>query len=315
MLRFCARRLAGSVVTLLVGSFLIFGSLYLVPGNPATYLAHGRASPAQLAALDREYGLNKPFFTRYVDWLGDLLHGNLGRSLQYHEPVSTLIGARAGVTATLVVYAAVLILVGGLGLGLLAALRRGSLVDRTILTGTSAAIATPAFVTVVLLLAIFAVDLRWFPALGDGSGVGDRIWHLTLPAVGLALSAVGLIARTARSAFIDSLRREHVEVARSRGIPERQVVRRHVVRNSLGPVATVSGLVVATLLVSTTVVESAFGINGIGSLLDSSVQTLDFPVIQAISLLVICVFLVCNTLVDLLYPLIDPRVASWRSHG
>jgi peptide/nickel transport system permease protein len=315
MLRFCARRLGGSLVTLLISSLLIFGSLYLVPGDPAVYLAHGRVTPPQLAALRREYGLDQPFFERYVHWLFGLVHGNFGESLQYHEPAARLIGSRLAVTGTLVAYAAVLIIVAGLALGLIGALRRGSIVDRGVLLFSSAATAAPAFLTVVLLLAVFSVDLHWFPALGAGQGVGDRLWHLTLPAVGLALSAVGLITRVSRTAFLDSLRREHVEVARSRGLPEGSVIRRHVVRNSLGPVATMTGLVVASLVVSTTVVESAFGISGIGSLLDSSVQTLDYPVIQAISLVVVLVFLVCNTAVDLLYPFIDPRLAGWRERA
>lgn len=312
MLFFILRRLGALVLTLFVSSMVIFGSLYLVPGDPAIYLAgSNKATPEQIDALRTEFNLDDPLLQRYVEWLGGVLHGDFGVSLQYREDVSHLLATRLTTSATLVVYAGALILVGGFVLGLVAALRRGS-VDRVILLGISAAVATPVFVTGVLLLAVFSVGLGWFPATGAGEGFLDRLWHLTLPAVALALSLTGAVARIARASFIDSLGRDHVTVARSRGVPERQVVRRHVVRNGFGPVATISGLVCAGLIVATTIVETAFGLSGIGSLLQSAVARQDFPVVQAIALLVVAAFLVCNTVVDVMYPFIDPRVASWR---
>lgn len=313
MVFFIGRRLGSFVLTMLVSSLAIFGSLYLVPGDPAIFLAGStKATPAQLDALRTTYHLDDPFLTRYLDWLGGALHGDFGQSLQYKEDVGHLLLTRLPTSGALIVYAGVLILVGGLVLGLVAALKRGA-TDRAILIGISAAVATPVFVSAVLMLAVFSVGLGWFPATGAGSGPLDRLWHLTLPATALALSLVGAVARVARASFVDSLSRDHVSVARSRGVPERQVIRRHVVRNALGPIATISGLVIAGLIVTTTIVESAFGINGIGSLLESSVGRQDFPVVQAISLIVVGAFLLCNLLVDLLYPLIDPRVASWRT--
>lgn len=312
MLWFIGKRLAALALTLWVSSVLIFGSLYLIPGDPAIFLAgSNKATPEQIDALRTEYHLDDPPVRRYLDWLGGALHGDFGQSLQYKESVGHLLESRLSTSLTLVVFAGVLILVGGFFLGLIAALKRG-VVDRAILVGVSAAVATPVFVTAVLLLAVFSVRLGWFPATGAGEGFWDRLWHLTLPAVALALSLIGAVARISRSSFVDSLGREHVTVARSRGVPERQVVRRHVVRNGLGPVATISGLVIAGLIVATTIVETAFGLSGIGSLLQTSVARQDYPVVQAISLLVVAAFLVCNTVVDLLYPFIDPRVASWR---
>lgn len=312
MLTFLVRRLGALALTLLVSSAAIFGSLYLVPGDPAVFLAGStKVTPQQLDALRIEHGLDQPPVERYVDWLGSALRGDFGQSLQYHESVGHLLAARLPTTGILVVYAGVLIGVVGLLLGLVSALKRG-FVDRILLVGTSAAVATPVFVVAVLLLAVFAVGLDWFPATGAGEGLIGRLWHLTLPAVALSLSLAGALARIARASFIEALGRDHVLVARSRGVPEPQVVRRHVVRNALGPIATIAGLLIAGLIVSTTIVETAFGLGGIGSLLQVSVARQDFPVVQAISLLVVAAFLICNTIVDVLYPFIDPRVASWR---
>ena len=312
MLLFIGRRLGALVLTLFVSSTVIFGSLYLVPGDPAIFLAgSNKATPEQIDALRTEFSLDDPPIQRYLDWLGGVIHGDFGQSLQYREDVTHLLVTRLPTSATLVVYAGCLILVGGLLLGLVAALKRG-VVDRVILVGISAAVATPVFVTAVLLLYVFSVQLGWFPATGAGEGFFDRLWHLTLPSLALALALIGAVARIARSSFVDSMSRDYVTVARSRGVPGRQVVGRHIVRNALGPIATISGLVIAGLIVATTIVETAFGLSGVGSLLQSAVSRQDYPVVQAISLLIVAAFLVCNTVVDILYPFIDPRVASWR---
>lgn len=315
MLAFILKRIGALALTLFVSSILIFGTMYLVPGDPAIFLAGSdKATPDQIEALRVAYNLDDPPAQRYIEWLGGAVQGDFGQSLQYRENVSHLLATRLPTTSLLVAYAGALILFGGLTLGLLGALRRG-VVDRVILLLVSAAVATPVFVSAVLLLAVFAVGLGWFPATGAGEGFADRLWHLTLPAFALALCLIGSVARIARASFIASIGCDHVAVARSRGVPERQVVRRHVVRNALGPIATVSGLVIAGLIVTTTIVETAFGLNGIGSLLQVSVARKDFPVVQAISLLVVATFLVSNTIVDVLYPFIDPRVASWRSRA
>jgi peptide/nickel transport system permease protein len=312
VLLFLFRRLGALALTLFISSVVIFGSLYLVPGDPAVFLAGStKVTPDQLDTLRTEHGLDRPPVERYLDWLGGVVHGDFGQSLQYHESVGHLLATRIPTTGLLVIYAGILVVAAGIAVGLVGALRRG-LVDRILLLGISASVATPVFVVAVLLLAVFAVGLGWFPATGSGEEFTDRLWHLTLPAFALALSLAGALARIARASFVEALGRDHVLVARSRGVRESQVVRRHVVRNAMGPVATVSGLILAGLIVSTTIVESAFGLNGIGSLLQTSVARQDFPVVQAISLLVVATFLVCNTVVDVLYPFIDPRVASWR---
>lgn len=304
-------RLAGMVATLLVTSFAVFGSLYLAPGDPETFLMRGHpATPETLAAIRAQYHLNDPFLVQYLKWIGGICQGDFGRSVQFRQDVGALIASRLPTTLWLVGYAATLILIAGLVLGAVAALRPGT-VDRLVLIGTGIATGTPAFVAAVILISVFAVKLHWFPAFGGGSGFGGRISHLTLPAVALALTFAGLVARVTRSSMLAELGREHVEVARSRGVPGATVIRRHVVRNALGPISTVAGTVVAGLLVSTSIVETAFGVSGVGELLVNSVTVKDFPVVQAVTLLVVTAFVAVNALVDVLYPLIDPRV----THG
>ncbi|MFC5184495.1 ABC transporter permease [Actinomadura harenae] len=308
MALFLVKRLAGMVATLVATSLAVFGSLYLAPGDPATFLMKGRpVTPETLAAIRAQYHLDDSFAVQYAKWIGNVLTGDFGRSVQFRQDVGGLVASRLPTTLWLVAYAALLILVVGLAVGALAALRRGA-ADRIVLIGTGMANATPAFVAAIGLISLFSVKLHWFPAFGNGSGFGGRISHLTLPAIALALTFAGLLARVTRSAMLEELAREHVEVARSRGVPGAAVVRRHVLRNSLGPISTVTGTIVAGLLVSTSIVETAFGLSGVGQLLVSSVTVKDFPVVQAVSLLVVFAFVAANLLVDLLQPLIDPRV-------
>lgn len=308
MIAWLGRRVLGLAVVLLITSFLVFAALYVAPGSPESFLLQGKTvSPATIREIRAQYHLNDPFFVQYAKWLGGIVRGDFGRSLIFRQQVSGLVASRVPTTLWLTAYAAVLIIIGGIALGVVAALRPGA-VDRLVLVTTSAAVATPSFVAAVVLMTVFAVDLGWFPVFGSGSGVAGRISHLTLPAVALAVSWIGLLARVARSAMAEELAREHVQTARSRGLPERVVVRRHGLRNAMIPITTVSGLVVAGLISGAVVVENAFALNGLGSLLLQSVATKDFPVVQAISLILVAAFIVVNTLVDLLYAAIDPRV-------
>uniref|UniRef100_A0AAU2JLU0 ABC transporter permease n=1 Tax=Streptomyces sp. NBC_00049 TaxID=2903617 RepID=A0AAU2JLU0_9ACTN len=307
-LRFAVRRVAEMAATLLAASFVVFGAMYLAPGSPASFLLAGRsASPEALASINAQYHLDDPFLVRYLAWLGDVLHGDFGRSITYRTDVSRLLADRLPVTLLLITMALVVVVAVGLLLGRIAAVRGGA-TDSTILVTTTFAVGTPSFVAAVLLQGLFAVQLGWFPSSGAGEGFGDMLWHLTLPAIALALYLVGMLARVTRSAMLEALDSEHVTVARSRGVPERQVIRRHVFRNSLGTVLTTGGLIVSTLLVCTILVETAFSIGGIGQLLELSTTTKDFPTVQAISLIIVALFMIVNLLVDLLLPLVDPRV-------
>lgn len=220
--------------TLLTASFVVFGAMYLAPGSPASFLLAGRsASPEALAAINAQYHLDDPFLVRYLRWLGGVLQGDFGRSITYRTDVSRLLADRLPVTLLLITMALVLVVVVGLLLGRIAAVRGGA-TDSAILVTTTFAVGTPSFVAAVLLQGLFAVQLGWFPSSGAGDGLGDMLWHLTLPAIALALYLTGMLARVTRSAMLDALDSEHVTVARSRGVPERQVIRRHVLRNSSG---------------------------------------------------------------------------------
>ncbi|MFI6317086.1 ABC transporter permease [Nonomuraea sp. NPDC050556] len=306
--RFLLRRLLEAALTLVAASFLVFGAVHLAPGSPETFLLGGRAaSPQALAAIRAQYHLEDPFLLQYLKWGRGVLSGDLGRSMQYRGPVLELIQARLPSTLLLITMAAVLVVVLGVGLGRVAAVR-GGITDSVVLVGTSVALGTPSFVAAIGLLWVFSVQLGWFPTIGSGDGPVDMVYHLALPSVALALYWTGWLARVTRGAMRDQLGLDHVTVALSRGLRERLVIRRHVLRNALGPIVTVSGLTISGLVISTVLVEAAFGIGGLGALLESSVQVKDFPVVQAITLLVVALFTVTNLVVDLCYPLVDPRV-------
>jgi peptide/nickel transport system permease protein len=296
------------IVTLLVASIAIYGALYLAPGDPATLLAGGHVTPSVLASIARQEHLNQPLIVRYWDWLDGLLHGNLGESFLYREPVTSLLAGRVLNTVFLVAYASIIIIVGGVALGLLAALRRRLGIAITV--GTSIGLATPSFVAAIILITIFAVHLRWFPVFGAGTGFLGRLSHLTLPAVALAMSWLAYTAQLTRAAVREELGKEHVETAHSRGIKERHVVFRHVVRNAMIPITTVSGLTVAGLIAGDVVVEQAFGINGLGSFLVQSALDKDFASVQAVALILVAAFVVVNAIVDFWSLLLDPRLRA-----
>jgi peptide/nickel transport system permease protein len=308
--RFLVRRLAMLAGTLLVASFVIFGSVYVAPGSPLAALSGGRAlPPSSVQVLEQRYHLNAPFLTQYWYWLDNALHGNLGISITLRENVSTLIASRVWTTAGLVLYASVIIALIGIGLGVLAGLRPG-VVDTSSLVGTALTAAIPSFVAAIVLILLFAVRLRWFPALGNGSGLLSDVQHLTLPAIALALSSLAIVARVTRTSIREEADREHVQTAVSRGIPARQVIRRHILRNAAIPITTITGITVASLIAVAAVVETAFSLNGLGSYLVQAAQTKDLAVVQGISLVLVTGFVVVNLIVDMLYALLDPRVAA-----
>jgi peptide/nickel transport system permease protein len=303
-----ARHLLGLALTVWASTIVIFGALAAAPGSPIAFLSGGRTlSPQEKTALNAYYHLNDPLWQRYWDWLENVLRGNFGTSVAFHEPVTTVLAPRLVTTLFLVTYAGLIIVVVGIGLGIAAARSRRS-VDGAITAVTTVGLGTPAFVAAVGLTLVFAVHLGWFPVFGSGSGFLGRLQHLTLPAVALAIGGVALIARITRTAVRAELASEHVETARSRGFSEARTLRRHAVRNALIPVTTAAGLTIGALLAGTTVVETAFGVNGGGSLLVQSVQDKDFPVVQAACLLLVVSFAVINSGVDLLYSVIDPRI-------
>ncbi len=306
-----AGKLGGLLLTLFLASLLVFFSRFLVPGDPIRFLLRGRKpSPEAIVEVTAQYGLDLPPWQQYLRWIGGVLHGDFGRSLQFRQDVTTVLGDRLPVTLMLVVMAGAIIAVVGLVGGAVAALNKGRAADRGILIGLTVLGAIPSFVGSIVLISIFSVQLGWFPSFGSGSGFWDTAFHLVLPSIALAIVFIVLVGKVTRSAMVEQLNREHVEVAISRGVPRIAVVRRHVLRNALGPILTVSGPLVAGLIVASSIVEQAFGLSGIGSLLVGSVDRLDFPVVQAIVLLVVTAFVLVNAIIDILEPWIDPRSAA-----
>ena len=308
MIAFLGKRMAMLIATLLVASFAIYGALYLAPGSPIAALTGGRSVPPEvLAQLEERYNLNEPFLVRYWIWLTGVVHGDLGESIPLRQDVSTIIGQRIGVTLQLVMFSAAIIIIVGVGLGILGALGRGS-VDSGVLLVTTVSAALPAFAAAVLLQFVFGVTLGWFPVLGTGDGFLDQLKHLTLPAVALAATAVALVARVTRTSVRDELDKEHVQTAVSRGLPWREVVRRHVLRNAAIPITTVVGITIASLIALAAVVESAFGLNGLGAYLVQAALNKDFAIVQGISLVLVFAFVITNVIIDIPYAVLDPRV-------
>ncbi|WP_079053820.1 ABC transporter permease [Streptomyces graminilatus] len=308
--RFIARRTAMLVVTVLVASIVIYGALFIAPGDPATLLVGGGKppSPRVIEEIHRQYHLDDPFVQSYWRWLTGMLHGDAGQSLSYRDSVTHLITDRMGNTLFLVAYAALLIILPGVALGTLAALR-GGLGENLITVVTTTLMAVPTFVISVLLIWWLSVRWGWFPAYGSGVGFAGRIEHLTLPALALAASWLAYVAQVTQAAVRAELASEHVETARSRGIPERFVLRKHVLRNAAGPIFSVSGVAVAGLIAGASIVEQAFGVNGIGALLIQSAAKQDLAVVQTLALITVVVFVAVNTLVDVVTAALDHRVS------
>lgn len=311
---FVGRRLAALLGLLLVLSFAIFSLMYLAPGSPEQVLLGTRpASPELLASLRHQFHLDVPFLERYWLWLSDAVRFDLGSSARSGRAVTSMIGDRIGVTAFLAGYAFVVAVGAGVPLGVLAAVRRRTGVDRGVVGLTVVGVSAPAFVTGVVLLYLFAVTLGWFPSYGPGSGVADRFWHLTLPALALALTAVALVTKITRTAMVGVLEQDYVGFALARGVPLRRVLVRHALRNALVPIMTAAGAVVTILLTGTILVESTFSLPGLGGLLVDAVNDKDVPLLQGVVLLLAIVIVLVNLAIDILYTRVDPRIAYGRS--
>lgn len=305
MFRMVAGRLGGLLLTLLLASIVIFSAV-LVTGDPISTLAGGaKPTPELIAQIRADYRLDDPVWTRYWLWLTDALHGDFGRSFVYKTDVVSLIGPRFGVTLQLVLLTLALILVFGVGSGILAA-TRGRVVDRTVSILTSLGMALPTFVVAILLIWLFAKTLGWFPVFGEGDGFVDRLWHLVLPSVSLAVLFVAYISRITRAALVAQLYSEHVETATVRGIPRGRVFRIHVFRNAAPQILAISGTTVAGLFAASAIAEVAFGIGGVGSLLVEAAARADLPVVQVLSLILVAIFVVLNAVADIIAALIDP---------
>ncbi|WP_193241871.1 ABC transporter permease [Streptomyces phaeolivaceus] len=293
-------------VTVVISSFVIFMALSVAPGDPLATVTGSHPTPETRALLERQYGLDRPLIMQYLHWIGGVAQGDFGHSIAYRAPVWSLLAPRLGTSLFLVAYAGLLVIGFGLAAAVAGTIWRPLSSLLTVVSGICVSI--PAYVAASVLSIVFATGLGWFPTLGAGEGFTDRLWHLTLPAVALAIGWGAYLSQVARAALREQAGREHVETGVARGIPYLTVFRRHVVRNAAVPIVTVSALVVASLIVGSVVVEVAFGIDGIGSFFVRSVQTKDYASVEAISLFLVLLVVVLTTVLDLLHTVLDPRL-------
>jgi peptide/nickel transport system permease protein len=306
---FLARRVGALVGVLVVMSFVIFLFLYLAPGSAEqTLLGPRQLTPAAVADVRHEYHLDRPFIEQYVAWVEGAARFDFGRSILSNEPVTTVVRRRLGLSLELAALAFVFAFVVGVPLGVVAGSRRRTSADRALVGFSVVGISAPAFATGILLLYVFAVRLNWFPVFGQGSGLLGRLWHLTLPAIALGLTGMGLLLRLTRAGTAAAIEQDYVAFARARGISRRRVLQAYVLRNALVPIITASGLILAYLVAGAVLVEVTFALPGVGSLLVDSITSKDIPVVQGVAMLIAFVVVVINLFIDLLYLAADPRI-------
>lgn len=307
------RRIAALIPVLLGISLVAFLLLQLVPGDPALALLGPMARPENLAELRNALGLNEPIVVQYLRWLGRVLQGDLGTSIQLRTPVLPLLLERFANTLILTVAATIIATLIGVAAGVLSATRQFSLFDRVSMILALFGNSMPAFWLGLMAILIFSLHLGWFPASGMWPITGERnlltlLHHLTLPAFTLGIAAAAVTARITRSSMLDVIRQDYVRTARARGLRERTVVLGHALQNALLPVLTVVGVQFGFLLGGTVLTETVFSWPGIGLALYNAISMRDFPVVQGGVLLVATAFVLVNLTVDLLYAVIDPRI-------
>jgi peptide/nickel transport system permease protein len=309
------RRILTMIPLLLVVCFVVFLLLYLVPGDPAITLAGENASEEQIERTRERLGLNDPFVKQFGNWMSGVVVGDLGTSLYSTRSVLGSIGERLPVTAAVTFASMVVALVISIPVGLIAAARRGGLVDRFAMFLAGLGIAIPSFWLGTLLLLLFALNLNWFPAVGYsklGDGVGNWVRSLALPAITLGSSAAAETTRQLRSSMINALEQDYIRTARASGIRDRRILVKHALKNATIPVVTVIGFQVAFLLGGSVVVERVFALPGLGDLAINAVIQRDFPMVQGVVIVTAIIILMTNLVVDVIYAVLDPRVRLRR---
>jgi peptide/nickel transport system permease protein len=311
MLGYLLRRVLSAVPVMGVVALVVFLLLRLTPGDPAAVLAGDNATPAQLERIRASLGLNEPLYVQFVTWIGKLLHGDLGVSLISNVPVLKMIGQRVEPSISLAVATIILSVLVAVPLGVIAAWKQGTWIDRFVMGLSVLGFSVPVFVIGYVLMQIFAIDHRWLPVQGYKSifdGFGPFFQRLVLPTLSLSFIYVALIARMTRTSMLDVLGEDYVRTARAKGIGEIPVLFRHALRNAAVPVITVIGTGFALLISGVVVTESVFNIPGIGRLTVDAVLARDYPVIQAMILLTSLLYVSINLTIDVAYTLLDPRI-------
>jgi len=312
MMGFILRRLAQLLPVLLIASTGIWAMIYAVPGSPVGAIVGENATPEQVQAAIVRLGLDQPMAVQYWSWLRNALVGDFGLSIQNREPVLDLIVQRIPATIQLGLAATVVGLLIGVPVAVISALKPGGWLDRTLSGWSALALGVPTFWLGILLILLFAVYLRWLPSASAYVSIWESPWqalrNVLLPAVTLGVYVSGIFARFLRASLLGELRADYVRTARSKGLPERDVIGRHVMRNALLPFVTIVGLMMATFIGGTVVTEAVFTYPGLGRLLIQAIHTRDYPLIQGCILFILVVFVLINLAVDVLYAYIDPRI-------
>ncbi|MEM6888417.1 MAG: ABC transporter permease [Pseudomonadota bacterium] len=315
MWHYTLKRLASLCMSLFVASVVIFAVLEVVPGDPAAFMLGVNASEDTLAALRTELGLDQAKLQRYLAWTGGMLTGDFGTSYTYRTPVGEMVADRIAVSGPLALFALVLSVGVAIPAGLFAASRRGQLGDISVMGTTQLGVAVPNFWFAMMLVLVFAIQLRWFPAGGfpgwdEGTFAGLKA--LTLPAIALAVPQTAILTRVMRSALLDVLGEDYMRTARAKGLSPQQAIWRHGLRNAFVPVLTVIGLQLSFLIAGAIIIEQVFYLPGLGRLLFQSISARDLIVVESVVMLIVFTVISINFLVDLAYAAIDPRLRTRR---
>ncbi|HUJ98359.1 MAG TPA: ABC transporter permease [Stellaceae bacterium] len=311
MFAYLVRRLLATIPVMGVVALFVFSLLYIAPGDPAAVIAGDFATPEQIAAIHKKLGLDEPFLVRFGHWLWAVLHGDLGISIFTNLPVTQLIGQRVEPTLALTLTTLVVTIVFAVPLGVIAAWKAGTWVDRLVMIVAVAGFSLPAFVLAYLLILAFSIKLDLLPVQGYVSfrdGFLPFIEHLILPSITLGLVYGALIARFTRASMLEVLSQDYIRTAQAKGLANDQVLLRHALKNAAVPIATVIGIGVALLISGVIVTETVFAIPGIGRLTVDAILRRDYPIIQGVVLLFSAAYVLVNLLVDVSYTLLDPRV-------
>lgn len=314
-MRFYIRKLLTFLTTVMLVSVITFLVFQVLPGDPAQIILGVDADPGQLQALQLEMGLDRPVGERYAGWIADAAGGDFGTSLRYQKPVSEILLERLPVTLSLAMMALVMTIVVGLPLGLYVTRRDGKLSALITSIITQLGISVPSFWMGFILILLFSVIFRLFPTYGYtpwSENPLQTIRSLFLPAAALAIPGIAVLIRYLRNTLLDQSRMDYVRTARSKGLRERVILYRHILRNALIPVLTILGLLTADMLGGSIVVENVFALPGLGSLLVSSINSRDLPLVQTLVLYIAVIVVAVNLIVDLLYQAVDPRIRLRR---
>jgi peptide/nickel transport system permease protein len=311
MLAFVVRRLLATIPVLAMVAVFVFLMLRLTPGDPAAIIAGDNATTAQIEEIRNRLGLSGPILGQFTIWIGNLLQGNLGESFFFKAEVTELIGQRVGPTLALATLTIVITVAVAVPLGVLAAWKHGSWIDRLVMAFSVIGFSVPVFVLAYLLIYVFAIQIKLFPVQGYRSLL-DGFWpflhRLILPSITLSVIYIALIARITRASVLEVLGEDYIRTAHAKGLPNRVVLMRHALRNAAVPIVTVIGIGIALLIGGVVVTESVYNIPGLGRLTVDAVLGRDYPTIQAVILLFSFVYVLINLLIDLAYTLLDPRI-------